>query len=127
MATSSPSPQGLVGSLRRLGATLLGLLRNRLELFSLEYQEEKHWFIVTMLWCVAAIFFGAGAVLLVALCAVYFTRPPARDWVLLGLCLLFVALAVWAVVKLRLRLRPRQPFAGTLREIEKDLARLQGE
>ena len=121
-----PAP-GLFGSLRRLGETFLGLIHNRLELFALECQEEKHWLIVAWLWCAAAIFFGASAVLLVALCLVYFTRPPARGFVLLGLCLLFIALAIGAVVKLRSHVQPRKPFSSTLREVEKDIARLRGE
>jgi uncharacterized membrane protein YqjE len=126
MENSQRPGQGLFGSLRRLGETFLGLLHNRLELFAFECQEEKHWLIVTLLWCAAAIFFGASAVLLVVLCAVYFTRPPARGVVLLGLCLLFIALAIGAVVKLRSQLQARKSFSSTLQEVEKDIARLRG-
>ena len=57
------APPSLLASLRRAGETLVDTLRNRVELFAVEMEEEKHWLIATLLWTAAAILFGMLAII----------------------------------------------------------------
>jgi uncharacterized membrane protein YqjE len=113
---------GLLASIRRMAETLLSAVQNRIELFATELQEEKCWLIATLLWAAAAVFFCGVAILFVVGTVVYLSPDGARPWVLGGVSVLFVYLAVNAVVGLRRSLRDKPPpLADTIGELKKDL------
>lgn len=121
MDESEQSP-GVLGTLRRMAETVVRTLQNRIELFAAELQEEKSWLIATLLWAAATVFFGGLAIIFVAGTVVYLVPEDARPWVLGGFSLLFLYLAINAVVGLRRSLRDKPtPMADTIGELKKDL------
>ncbi len=118
---------GFFASLKRLGLTALSVLQTRLQLFSVEFQEEKNWAVSALLWAAALIIFGLTALLAFTAAIVFFTPIDARPYVLGALCLIYVGLAVFAFIKLRNHVEARQPpFSQSIAEIEKDISCLKG-
>jgi uncharacterized membrane protein YqjE len=112
----------LTGFLRRIAETLFRTLQNRVELFALEFEEEKHWMVATMLWAGAAMFFCGLAAVFVAVTVVWVAPEAARPWWLAGFSILFLFLAVSAVAGFRRVLREKPPaFSETLSELKKDI------
>ncbi|HEY5552049.1 MAG TPA: phage holin family protein [Opitutaceae bacterium] len=121
MANGSPAPTGFLGSFKTLGDSLLGTVQDRLELFSLELQEEKFRLIRIFLWISAAVFTGMLAVAFGSLTLVYLFWESARLAVLGGLTAFYaVALVVIIVTFRRFLARQPSPFADTLKEIGED-------
>ena|SRR5687767_1154487 len=113
---------GVLASVRRMAETALRTAQNRIELFAAELQEEKSWLIATLLWAAAAIFFCGLAILFVVGTAIYFAPESVRPWLLGGFSVLFIYIAVNALVGLRRCLRDKPPpMADTLGELKKDL------
>jgi uncharacterized membrane protein YqjE len=117
---------GLFGGLRRVSASLLATLKNRLELLSVELQEET-WRLVTVL-------IGAGllvclaflGLVLLTFTLVFLAGEEARIWLLAGFTVLYlggagvIALFLWR----RLKRRP-PPFSETISQLRKDASWLQ--
>lgn len=123
METPSAPPPGFMDSLRSLGDGLAATLQDRLELFTVELQEEKFRLIQTCLWISAGVFTAMMTLTFASLTLVYLFWAEARLAVLGGLTA-FYALALLAIV-LALRrylARQPQPFAATLQEIGEDRA-----
>ncbi len=127
MAEERPE-QGVIASLRRVAATLLKLARTRLELVSVEFEEQFEYAVSLLLWGVAAIFFGSLAVLLVALTIViaFWDQHRLLAAGLVTAAFLLAAVVAASVVRNRLRRRPRF-LAATARELQRDSAALDGE
>lgn len=126
---NSPEPEspGLLESLRSLGANLVGTLHDRVELFSLELEEERARLIRTMVWISIALFLGMMTAVLLSLTLVHLFWESARIYVLVGLTLLYGGGLAVAIVSVRRSLaRQPRPFAGTLAELEEDQACIQG-
>ncbi|HYV29365.1 MAG TPA: phage holin family protein [Candidatus Eisenbacteria bacterium] len=122
-----PAP-GLFSSLGRIGENILDAIRNRIEIFALELEEEKHWFISALLWTAATILFGTLAVIFVTFSIVLLFPEEARRWVLIFFCLLYVALAISAYCGLRKLLRDKPPpLSGTVGELKKDIEWIRSE
>lgn len=121
MDPGPPAPAGIVASFRALGDGLLATVADRLELFSLELQEEKFRLIRIFLWISAVIFAGMMAVTFASLTLVYLLWESARLAVLGGLAV-FYAAALGAIIIAFRRFLARQPspFAATLQEIGED-------
>ena len=116
------------GTLRRLGETLLTTLRNRLELFGVELQEEQAWLLSTLIWAAAAIFLGVITVVLAIISIVWLTPEPARPWVLIGLTVLFGFLSANAIASLRRQISAKPPaFEATTTELKKDIQWIQSQ
>lgn len=121
MATSEAKTGGLIGSARRVGQSALALLQNRLQLFSVELQEEKFRAIQTLLWlAIGIILVFLGLAMGVGAVAVY----VYTHWDIAGLAILTVLLLLLGAIVLgamwnRLKTTER-PFAGTIRELKKD-------
>ena len=95
--------------------------RDRLELLSLEVQEEKFRVIQTLIWISAAILLGTLALAFASLTLVYLFWETARLAVLAGLTGFYLAATIGIVVGLRRFLsRQPRPFAATLEEFEQD-------
>jgi uncharacterized membrane protein YqjE len=123
MDTPPPAPAGLIESFRLLGDSLMASVQDRLELFSVELQEEKFRLIRTFLWISAALFTGMMTVMFASITLVYLFWESARLFVLGGLTLLYAAALVTIVVVFRRFLaRQPRPFAATLEEIGEDRA-----
>ena len=118
--TASAGP-GFLSSFRLLGDSLLATVQDRLELFSVELQEEKFRLILTFIWISAAIFTGMMAIAFASLTLVYLFWESARLFVLGGLTLLYALALVIIIVSFR-RFIARQPspFSATRQEIGKD-------
>lgn len=110
-----------MGAFRALGDSLLATVSDRLELFSIELQEEKFRLIQTFVWISAALFAGMMAITFASLTLVYLFWESARLAVLGGLAVLYTGALVAIVLWLR-RFIARQPspFAATLQEIGAD-------
>ncbi len=123
MDTQDRDTPGLLGSLRALGDGLLAGVQGRLELFSIELQEEKFRLIRTVVWVAAAVFLGMLALVFASLTVVYLFWDSARLAVLGGLALFHAgALAVVLLALRRFLARQPAPFAATLHEFAKDRA-----
>jgi uncharacterized membrane protein YqjE len=123
METATPGPAGYLGSLRSLGDSLLASVQDRLQLFTVELQEEKFRLIQTFIWISAAVFTGMMAITFASLTLVYLFWDSARLAVLGGLTVLYAgALVVIIIAFRRYRARQPNPFAATLHEIGEDRA-----
>ena len=117
-----PPEEGIRATLRRLGETFLTTLRNRIELFGVELQEEKAWLLSTLIWAGAAIFLGVVTVVLAVISIVWLTPESARPWVLIGLTVLFAFLSANAIASLRRQISAKSaPFDATTTELKKDI------
>ena len=123
MEKESPASSGLLGSFRTLGDALVATLQDRLELVSVELQEEKFRLIQIFIWISAAVFAGMMAITFASLTLVYLCWESARLAVLGGLTLLYTGALVTIVVAFRRYLaRQPRPFTATLQEIGEDRA-----
>jgi uncharacterized membrane protein YqjE len=114
-------PGGLFHSAKALAVALLSIAHTRLELFSVELEEE--WIRVSSIlaWSVVALFCaGIGIVLatLFLVFALWTTHPLLALGIPALLFLLFAALASRAVAA-KVRAKPR-PFSASLAELAKD-------
>ncbi len=121
MDQGSPAPAGFLASFRALGDSLLATAQDRLELFSVEVQEEKFRLIRIFLWISAAVFTGMLAITFASLTLVYLFWDSARLAVLGGLTLVYTGALVAIIIAFRRFLaRQPHPFAATLQEIGED-------
>ena len=114
-------PEGLIGSLRSLAATLLAIAQTRLELFSTELEEEWIRLVAILRWALAALFCAALGVVFATLFVVFAlwdTHPLLALGVPAALFFIVGVLA-WRVVDGKLKSKPRM-FATSLAELEKD-------
>ena len=120
MDENSP-PRGILGSLRNLGRSAVAVLQNRIELLSVELEEQKLRLTKVLILAGAAIFLGNTAVMAVSVTIVMLVGEHARLPVLIGLSVFYVAAAVWAALALRKELRSSPPpFQDSIKELRKD-------
>jgi uncharacterized membrane protein YqjE len=119
---------GLFASLRRMLATLIALAHTRLELVSVEVEEQIGYAAGVLLWSITAIFFGSLAVLLLALTIVIAFWDDHRLLVAGLVTGAFALVAVIAILTVRARLHRRPRFLGaTVDEMKRDVTSLEGE
>ncbi len=125
------SPLGigeLFESLGRIGTSLLGLMQNRLELFSVEWQEEKLRLLDLLVWFSIAVAVGAAGifVVIIALAFLLWEMAGAIGMAVLGVFALAVAsIIIW---KIRQKIRTAlPPFSQTGAEFRKDTICLRSE
>jgi uncharacterized membrane protein YqjE len=112
---------GMIASLQRLFATLLLLARSRLELVSVEVEEQVAYAANLLVWSMAAIAcaslgaFFLGATIIIAC----WDRYRLLAAVLVTAVLTLLALGAVAIVRSRLRDRPRF-LAATIEEFSRD-------
>lgn len=127
MASSEPKSGGIIDSVKRVGESALTLLHNRLQLVSVELQEEKYRAIQTLLWLsfgVILVFLGL-AVGVGTLALLVYGQWGFGGLVGLAVLLLAAGATVLSVMWNRLR-SSDMPFAGTLEELKKDNEWLRG-
>lgn len=126
MPSFEPKSPGIIDSVKRVGETALALLHNRLQLFSVELQEEKYRVLQGLLWLstgVILIFLGLAMGVGTVAVLVH------GQWGVVGLAgltalLLIIGAIVLAVMWNRLK-SSGTPFSGTLQELRKDSEWLQ--
>lgn len=119
---------GVLDALARLGASVVGTLRSRLELASLELGDAGRRLVVTVVACVAAALLLGGAVAVLTAwvaVALWATLGPAvLGWIALAYALAGAAVLGW----LRAHWRRAPPLlADTLAELGRDAALARGE
>ncbi len=111
--------------MKELAATLLAIAHTRLELFSLELEEEWVRASSILTWSLVALFCGGIGVVFATLFLV-FALWKTHPLLALGIpAVLFFLIAglSWRVVTAKLREKPR-PFAASLAELAKDREKL---
>src|SRR5471032_1491975 len=98
MEPATPAPAGYLSSLRSLGDGFLASVQDRLELFTVELQEEKFRLIQTFIWISAAVFTGMMAITFVSLTLVYLFWETARLAVLGGLAVIYTGALVAIII-----------------------------
>ncbi|MDB6035086.1 MAG: hypothetical protein JWM16_5424 [Verrucomicrobiales bacterium] len=127
MSTSAETHPGLLGSVRRLVDTGLGLAQNRLELFVVEIQEEKIRFVELIILVCALVAVAILALTLLTLTVVLVFWENGRVPALVSLSVIYIGGAFWLLRMVRTRLhQASKPFSATLEELEKDKQWLHG-
>jgi len=126
--TESPSPPGILGSLRTLADGLLSSALDRIGLISIELQAEKLRLIRIFFWIGAVFFAGVMALTFASLALVYLFWERAPLAALGGLALVYTGAFITLIVAFR-RYLARQPrlLAATLQELEEDRTCIRGE
>jgi uncharacterized membrane protein YqjE len=126
MSETTPGrSKGLLESLSTLAATLVAIAHTRLDLLSLDLEEEREHFVSILLLALAALFCVGVGVLLATLLLVVAFWDTYRLLVLGSLAGLFLAvgLAAWGFALHKARTKPRL-FAASLSELLKDRQQL---
>jgi uncharacterized membrane protein YqjE len=117
---------GVVSDVRGLAADAIAMVRTRLELIAIEVQEEKARIARQFIFASAAMFFLSFGTLL-AILWLAFSLDEARRVVVIGvLAIAFLALAAFAVVRIKMESRRERPFAATLKVLAEDMHIVQG-
>lgn len=128
MTEAPPHNRGGRFGLRRAVGALVGLARNRLELFALEWEEEKERLLrfAARLTCFLVLG-AAGVVLLLGLVA-WVAYQVLNAWGVLAVALICLGGSILGLRRLISEVREGPgPFAQTVAEFRKDTAWLNGE
>ena len=117
----SPGITTLVGRLARTG---LGALENRLELFAVEWQEERLRLTELAIWGMALLFLANLGVLLLTATILFLVREDFRLYVAGGFTVIYLAGAVVAWFGLKSLLK-HEPFTESIDQVKKDREWLQ--
>jgi uncharacterized membrane protein YqjE len=117
------SPSGLRGALAQLGSSLLGLLRTRLELAALDFDEERQRAAEGLVLTLVAVLFVGFAIFAAQTFIVAWFWDTHRFAAIGGVLVFDLAIGLAAFLRLQaLRREQRAPFAATLAELERDRA-----
>ena len=123
METAAPGSVGLLGSLRGFADGLLGSAHDRIELLSVELQEEKCRLLQMLVWIGAIVLLTLLALMFVSFALVVLLWETARLAAVCSLAGLYVAGLIATIIAFRRYLRRQpKPFAGTMREFSEDRA-----
>ena len=116
---------GLLGSLKTLAATLLGIGCTRLELLSNEIEEQRVWLSSILLWTFISLFCAAVGIVLVTIFLVVVFWDTHRLLTLFILAFLFLLGAIFSsqVALGKARAKPKL-FSTSLAELSKDREQL---
>jgi uncharacterized membrane protein YqjE len=120
MDNPSPSSPGFTDSLADLGDNLIGTLQERIELVSVELQEEKYRLTQLIIWLSAAVFAGVMTLSFATLTVVYLFWESARLGVLAGFTMIYGAALAWVIVLLRRSFAQPKPFEATIKTLKED-------
>jgi uncharacterized membrane protein YqjE len=112
---------GLRRALAKAGASLLALVRTRIELASVEFSEERQRAVSRIILAVVAATFIAFAVLLASALVVLLFWDTHRIAALAAVTVVHAAIGTGALLRLRADQRTAPtPFAATIAEFERD-------
>ena len=108
-------------SLAGLGESLLKTLQDRIELISVELQEEKYRLVQLIIWISAAVFAGGMTLTFATITVVYLFWDTARIAVLAGFTGLYGLSLIFVIRALR-RVFTHQPkpFEATIESLTED-------
>jgi uncharacterized membrane protein YqjE len=125
--SEQPAPRDLRGATARLGASLLGLVRTRLELASVELAEERDRVQQQLTFLIAAMAMFMFAVLFVATWVIAYYWETHRLTAIAVVAVIFAgAGAALLVLRSQAASVAPTPFAATIAEFERDRAALAG-
>ncbi len=104
---------------QRTLATFAGALRNRAELFTVEFEEENDRILKLVLIGAGGCFLGMMAVMLLTAIIIFLVPEAQRVWAALVFAVLYLAGAVAAVFTVK-KLVKQTPFSESLNQIKKD-------
>ena len=127
-AAEESRPTGLFHSGKVLLATLMGIAHTRVELISTEVEEQFARMVSLLVWGLVALFLAFTGVILSAIAFIVLFWDSNRVLAAGGLAVVFVVLAVIAVLGFiaRAKARPRL-FEASLEELAKDRNQLESE
>lgn len=126
MATSAP-PSGVMDSVRSFLASWVAVVKTRVEIISVEIEEQREWLLHLIIMAVAALFcISLGLILLTLFVVVLFWETDARRWVLGGFAALYLVggVVLWLSLRKKIKSKPRI-FSTTAAELGKDYSSLQ--
>ena len=107
---------------------MVALLRSRLELASLEFEEQRESATELLVLVLSGVLLGLFALLFASVFVIACFWDTYRLQAIAGVTLFYVVLAVFVVMRLKRRQRERTPaFAATLAEFSHDAAALRRE
>jgi len=119
---------GSFDTLRRLGAAAVALGRIKLELFALEWQQEKSRITqLVLLATLGSLLLGFALLALAITITVALWDTPQRLAALIVVTIVLVALALASVWRIVALLRGPSPLADTVGELKRDEATLRGD
>lgn len=115
----------ITDSIARLGASLIETLHTRLELASVEIEEEFGRYASYLLLALLGLFFGIVTVLLLILLVLILFWDQHREIALISLIIVFAAAStgIFAYIKTALKNKPRL-LAASLNELQSDIEAL---
>jgi uncharacterized membrane protein YqjE len=120
MPDSQPTRPGILDSARRLFGHSAAVLRNRVELFAVELQEEKHRQVEVFILAGAALVLGLVGLLLFTSVVVFLFDARYRLYVAAVLGIFYFTGTMLLLARARNRLQS-QPFSETIGQIKKDV------
>lgn len=111
------------GSVRILAGQILGAVRTRVELFGVEWQQARSQVAGLVGLLLAGVAFLWLAAMMFSFLVVTLAWPtPYRNWVVVGLLLLYLiaGLVCLMLLKRRLEQTDNHPFSGTVHELTRD-------
>lgn len=110
---------GLGDALSAFAATAVAMLRTRLELATVEFEEQRERIKIMLLLVVIASLFACFALIALSALVVVLLWDSYRLAALLGVTVIYIVIAGIALYALKQTAAPR-PFAATLHELERD-------
>jgi len=118
-----PVSPGFIKNLSALGDSLLCAIKERVELVSIELQEEKYRLIRLIIWISAAVFAGVMTLAFATLTLVYLLWDTARLAALGGFTIFYGGVLAWVIVMLRRQFTHQpMPFEATIDSLTEDRA-----
>ena len=119
MAGNGHQPPNLGTLATRMARTGMGLLRNRAELFALEWEEERVRILELVVWGIGLVVSALMAMILVTATIIFLVPEDYRVYVAAGFAVLYLAGAVVAFVTLKSLLKA-EAFSESLRQVKMD-------
>jgi uncharacterized membrane protein YqjE len=117
--------EGLPGALSRLGASILALLNSRIELVTIEFEEERERTKELLIAVICGVLLSLLALVFASFFVIAYFWDTNRLAAIGAVTLLYAALGALAFARIKQRARARPaPFAATLAEFNKDAAAL---
>lgn len=124
MTSQNHHPPGLSGVVSKLAATFVGTLRNRSELFVLEWQEERARFLQFAVLALAAVVLGLMGLVLLTGIIILLCPENIRLYVAGAFALVYFGGSIAAFLVLK-RMIDDAPFSESLNQLNKDREWLQ--
>lgn len=119
--TSREGSPGILGSIKALLATFVAMAHNRVELFSVEMEEELARLVTVLVWSIGAMLFAVVGLTFLAVLILLVTGEPSRPFVAGILAALFLLVALGSALLARKVLHAKaRPFDASLTELERD-------